>query len=198
MAPPQSNFTRMVHELDPSHVQRFNVWNYNHTVNELKEITFSLQALHCSSTGDPTSCNGLQTFVTFWMNGVTYTPGGLAYGGQQWGTNRYAGNGHIKLGSDERLVKHLFFSSLWPSDAMRRRTFGSILAQVMAWCLTAPSHYLNQCWLVSSERSKDIHLRRISQEISQASTTKVNLKITWIKIHSNLPGANELTNILTH
>ena len=24
---------------------------------------------------------------------------------------------------------------------------GSILAQVMAWCLMAPSHYLNQCWL---------------------------------------------------
>ena len=105
---PQSNFTGSVHELDPSHVQRFNVWNYNHTVKELKEITLSLQALHCSSTGDPTSCNGLQTFVTFWMNGVTYTPGGLAYGGQQWGTNRYAGNGHIKLGSGERLVKHLF------------------------------------------------------------------------------------------
>ena len=75
---------------------------------ELKEITFSWQALHCSSTGDPTSCNGLQTFVTFWINGVTYTPGGLAYGGQQWGTNRYAGNGHIKQGSDERLVKHPF------------------------------------------------------------------------------------------
>ena len=23
------------------------------------------------------------------------------------------------------------------------------LAQVMAWCLTAPSHYLNQCWFTS-------------------------------------------------
>ena len=28
---------------------------------------------------------------------------------------------------------------------------GSILAQVMACCLTAPSLYLNQCWLVSSK-----------------------------------------------
>ena len=27
--------------------------------------------------------------------------------------------------------------------------FGSTLTQVMAWCLTAPSHYLNQCWLIS-------------------------------------------------
>ena len=30
----------------------------------------------------------------------------------------------------------------WPGDAIWR------LAQVMAWCLTTPSHYLNQCWLV--------------------------------------------------
>ena len=28
---------------------------------------------------------------------------------------------------------------------------GSTLAQVMACCLTAPSHYLNQCWLIISE-----------------------------------------------
>ena len=28
---------------------------------------------------------------------------------------------------------------------------GSTLAQVMAWCLTAPSHYLNQCWLIINE-----------------------------------------------
>ena len=27
----------------------------------------------------------------------------------------------------------------------------STLAQVMAWCLTAPSHYLNQCWLIIGE-----------------------------------------------
>ena len=28
---------------------------------------------------------------------------------------------------------------------------GSTLAQVMACCLTAPSHYLNQCWLIISK-----------------------------------------------
>ena len=34
---------------------------------------------------------------------------------------------------------------LWPGDAIRRHRFWSTLAQVMACCLTAPSHYLNQC-----------------------------------------------------
>ena len=38
-------------------------------------------------------------------------------------------------------------NSLWPSDAILRPKSGSTLAQVMARCLTAPSHYLNQCWL---------------------------------------------------
>ena len=37
---------------------------------------------------------------------------------------------------------------LWPSDAIRRQGTESTLAQVMACCLMAPSHYLNQCWLI--------------------------------------------------
>ena len=44
-----------------------------------------------------------------------------------------------------------YFTSLWPSDAIWRQRSGSTLAQVMACCLTAPSHYLNQCWLIISK-----------------------------------------------
>ena len=42
-------------------------------------------------------------------------------------------------------------NSLWPSDAIRGQGTEPTLAQVMACCLTAPSHYLNQCWLVISK-----------------------------------------------
>ena len=42
-------------------------------------------------------------------------------------------------------------NSLWPSDAIWRHRFGSILALIMACCLMAPSHYLNHCWLLISE-----------------------------------------------
>ena len=41
--------------------------------------------------------------------------------------------------------------SLWPSDAIWQQRSGSTLAQVMACCLTAPSHYLNQCWHIISK-----------------------------------------------
>ena len=39
-------------------------------------------------------------------------------------------------------------NSLWPSDIIWRKGSRSTLAQVMACCLTTPSHYLNQCWLI--------------------------------------------------
>ena len=42
-------------------------------------------------------------------------------------------------------------NSLWPSDAIWRHRSGSTLAQVMACCLMAPSHHLNQFWLIISK-----------------------------------------------
>ena len=39
----------------------------------------------------------------------------------------------------------------WPSDTIWRHRSGSTLAQVMACCLTTPSHCLNQCWLIIHE-----------------------------------------------
>ena len=42
---------------------------------------------------------------------------------------------------------YVLLNSLWPTNAILWYRSGSTLAQVMAWCLTAPSHYLNQCWL---------------------------------------------------
>ena len=68
------------------------------------------------------------------------------------------------------------FNSLWPSDAVWQQRYGSTLA---------PSrHYLNQCWLIIS----DIHIRTISQEMPQPPITKICLKITCLKFHSNFPG----------
>ena len=54
----------------------------------------------------------------------------------------------LKLCKGSREIK---VNSLWPSDTIWRQRSGSTLAQVMTCCLTAPSHYLNQCWLIISE-----------------------------------------------
>ena len=52
-----------------------------------------------------------------------------------------------KLGLGSSLTFSLV-NSLRPSDAIWRQWSWTTLAQVMACCLTAPSHYLNQCWLI--------------------------------------------------
>ena len=74
--------------------------------------------------------------------------------------------------------KILPFNSLGPSDAIWRWRSWSTLVQVMACCLTAPSHYLNQCWLIISKvlwhSSEDIITRRLS---------KARLKIAFLKSH---------------
>ena len=67
-----------------------------------------------------------------------------------------------------------------------------ILAQVMACCLMVPSHYLNQCWHIISKvpcsSSDGIIIRR-----SEGTINNTRLKITVLKLHPDLPGANELT-----
>ena len=49
------------------------------------------------------------------------------------------------------VIRPQWINSLWPSDAIWQHISESTLAQVMACCLMAPSHYLNQCWLIISE-----------------------------------------------
>ena len=51
---------------------------------------------------------------------------------------------------------------LWLSDPIWRLESGSTLVQVMACCLTAPSHYLNQCWHISKvqRHSSECNFRR--------------------------------------
>ena len=85
--------------------------------------------------------------------------------------------------------KHI--NLLWPSDVKWWHKPVSTWAQVMARCLTAPSHYLNQCWHIISK----VHWHSsepISREILQPSITKINWKVTYLKFHLNLSGVNEL------
>ena len=70
---------------------------------------------------------------------------------------------------------------------------GWTLAQVMACCLTAPSHYLNQCWLTISM----VHWHSCESSFTRDTSAidhKNQLKITHLKFTLNLPGANELIN----
>ena len=61
------------------------------------------------------------------------------------------------------------FKSLGPSDVIWHWRSWSTLVQALACCLTAPSHYLNQCWLIIGKvlwhSSEDIIIRRFESKI---------------------------------
>ena len=63
---------------------------------------------------------------------------------------------------------------MWPSDAIWRHRSGSTLAQVMACCLTAPSHYLNQCWLIISK----VHWHSSEGNFAKDTSATNHFKIT--------------------
>ena len=89
------------------------------------------------------------------------------------------------------LHKHAYnIDSLRPSDAIWWHRSRSTLAQVMACCLMAPSHYRNQCWLIFSKVQWH-PLEGNCTKIAQSLITKINN----LKFHSNLPVDNELKYI---
>ena len=80
-------------------------------------------------------------------------------------------------------------NSLSPRDTLWQHRSESTLAQVMACCLTAPSHSLNQCWFLISED--------LWHSPESNFTTSAQVTILWIiffKLLTHHPGANELTH----
>ena len=80
----------------------------------------------------------------------------------------------------------LLLNSLWPSDAIQWQKSGSTLAQVMASCLTAPSHYLNQCWLFIS---------KVLWHTIDSNFTS-NAQATFKTIATSLHAPNDIMNLI--
>ena len=76
------------------------------------------------------------SLICVWING--------------WVNNREAGDLRCYRAHSDVSV---MFNSLWPGDTVWQHGTRSTLAQVMACCLMAPSHYLNQCSPVQRARS---------------------------------------------
>ena len=72
---------------------------------------------------------------------------------------------HLWLHKDP-LNARIMVNSLWPSDTIWRHRSGSTWSHVMAWCLRAPSHYLNQCWLIIREVQWHSYLGNFTRDAS--------------------------------
>ena len=76
-------------------------------------------------------------------------------------------------------------SILWPSDTAWRHRPQFTLAQVMACCRTAPSNYLNKCWIINKGVCFvfvlfSIHMTAISPEVFINSIRNMCSKITLL------------------
>ena len=85
-----------------------------------------------------------------------------------------------------------YFNSLWPINTIRQHRYGSTLAQAMAWSLTAPSHYLNQCWLIITQAHWNITEGNFTETVLDITHYKV-FEITYLKILQHITEVNELT-----
>ena len=86
--------------------------------------------------------------------------------------------------ADQRNICYML-NSLWPSDAIWWHKSGSTLAQVMAYCLTAPSHTGTNVDL-SSIRLCGIHLSALWWEDLKKPSSKTSLKIAFYD-HIQIP-----------
>ena len=91
------------------------------------------------------------------------------------------------------LCNDLMLQLISPSDVIQRHTHGPTLAQVMATCLAASSHYPNQCLLIINLFC-GIHMTTISHSFLKISIHDISLKNTYLKVQPHLPGANDLTS----
>ena len=62
----------------------------------------------------------------------------------------------------------------------------------MAWCLTAPSHYLIQCWCVTSKVPWHSSEGIIMRKDLKIPISETRLKISLLRWHADPPGASEL------
>ena len=88
-------------------------------------------------------------------------------------------------------------NSMWPGDTVWRHTSKEALAQIMACCLTAPSHDLNQCWLLIGEVF-GIRMKIISHWVPKILFCIMSLKIILLNSLSQLPAANDLNHNKSH
>ena len=72
--------------------------------------------------------------------------------------------------------------------------FFFFLVQVMACCLKAPSHYLNQCWLIITKVQWCSSEGNFARDITAISYLNWLEKFFFLRVYRNLPRANELNS----
>ena len=71
-------------------------------------------------------------------------------------------------------------NSSWPGDVMWWHRSGSTLGQIVACCLVATSHYLNQRWLIITERNFTQNVYNSGNETSDILYRPQCIELNWM------------------
>ena len=84
---------------------------------------------------------------------------------------------------NEKLINYL-----GPGETIWWHRFRSTLALVMVWCLTAPSHCLDQCWLIINEDCWHLAEGNFTETVLDISQYKVfkNCIYGWVSAKKNV------------
>ena len=66
----------------------------------------------------------------------------------------------------------------------------------MSWCLTAPTHFLNQYWLITKDVMLHSHESNFTRSAPELLIRNMYSEIILLKLQTHLPGANELKSDL--
>ena len=103
---------------------------------------------------------------------------------------RHCSNHHIFKRKISCADLNKLINSLGPNDAMWQHRSGLTLAQVMACCLTAPSHYLNHCWFLISKVPWHSPVSNFTVN-ARLLFCIITMETILLKLLPHLPGANE-------
>ena len=88
----------------------------------------------------------------------------------------------------------MWINPMWPSKAIWGHSSDSTLPHVMDCCLTAQSHYKDQCWLcINDVQFSSMHLRAISQRVPWLLFC-MSLQMLFFELLPHLQWSKELKN----
>ena len=118
-----------------------------------------LKLMHVSKMG---SWNLILLYLIFLSYMLRYTLALSQYCHVQLEHQHDRKNKYIHVLSEKQITMKRVNRSPWSSDAIWHHITLSVLVHAIACCLTAPSYYLNQCWLIIK---CGFNLRAFSQDV---------------------------------
>ena len=147
-------------------------WGLAIRIVELQPVLLCTWILYWSFGNIITRLSLIQASYRLCLKRIWFLPHTVCFG-EEYISNYFRRITYLPVLPPQDILNHNLWSqlttnSLWPSAVMCWHRSGSTFVQVMAGCLTAPSHCLNQCWRI---------IRRVQWRSCEGNFTSITLAI---------------------